>query len=303
MSIHPRVSIIVPNYNHASYLSKRLDSIFNQSFRDFEVIILDDCSTDDSKEIIEKYRGHEKVAHIVYNKENSGSTFLQWERGLNLSKGEWIWIAESDDWCELNFLDVVVPPSGSDVVLSFCGSLMYRENDIISYPPFLKFEQEVDGREFCTQHLSTGCYVYNASMAVFKKSCSRHIADVVNYKQCGDWHFWILISLKGSVKITGRVLNYFRKHSGDVSGRRWRDGTFHAEFIKIQKLLLEKAIVNSDSYQRALFFEYQKFDKCEFDPGVLDLLKSHYQTEIGSELFKLSIRHFVYRGLKLLNLR
>ena len=51
----PQVSVIVPNYNHAPYLRQRLDSIFNQNFQDFEVIILDDCSTDNSKEIIEEY--------------------------------------------------------------------------------------------------------------------------------------------------------------------------------------------------------------------------------------------------------
>ena len=61
----PRVSVIVPNYNHAPYLRQRLDSIFNQTFQDFEVIILDDCSTDNSKEVIEEYRNRSQVSHVV----------------------------------------------------------------------------------------------------------------------------------------------------------------------------------------------------------------------------------------------
>src|SRR6187549_2432119 len=96
------VSVIIPNYNHAKFLRQRLESVLNQSFRDFEVIILDDCSTDESFQVIEDYRAHPKVSHIVFNKENTGSTFIQWKKGIELAKGEWIWIAESDDWCELS---------------------------------------------------------------------------------------------------------------------------------------------------------------------------------------------------------
>ena len=96
----PQVSVIVPNYNHASYLRQRIESIINQTYQDFELIILDDCSTDHSKEIIESYRNHPRVNQIVYNTENSGSTFKQWNKGVELAEGECIWFAESDDWCE-----------------------------------------------------------------------------------------------------------------------------------------------------------------------------------------------------------
>ena len=104
----PAVSVIVPNYNHAPFLRRRLDSIFNQTYQDFEVIILDDCSSDNSKEIIEQYRNRPQITHIVYNEVNSGSPFKQWAKGFDLAKGEYIWIAESDDWAELNFLEETV---------------------------------------------------------------------------------------------------------------------------------------------------------------------------------------------------
>ena len=84
----PQVSVIVPNYNHALFLRQRLDSIFNQNFQDFEVIILDDCSTDNSKEIIEEYRNRPQVSHIVYNDTNSGSPFKQWAKGCDVARGE-----------------------------------------------------------------------------------------------------------------------------------------------------------------------------------------------------------------------
>ena len=69
-----KVAIILPNYNKSSYLEQRIESILNQSLRDFELIILDDCSPDNSKNIIENYQHHPKVYHIIYNEVNAGRT-------------------------------------------------------------------------------------------------------------------------------------------------------------------------------------------------------------------------------------
>ena len=73
----PTVSVIVPNYCHAPYLEQRIESILQQTFQDFELILLDDCSTDGSREILERYRNHPKVSGIFYNERNSGSPFKQ----------------------------------------------------------------------------------------------------------------------------------------------------------------------------------------------------------------------------------
>lgn len=103
---YPLVSVIVPNYNHASFLVERLESIYNQTYKNIEVILLDDCSTDNSREILSYYA--KKYAHktiTLFNDVNSQRVFRQWNKGLNVAKGELIWIAESDDYCELDFLE------------------------------------------------------------------------------------------------------------------------------------------------------------------------------------------------------
>lgn len=68
-------SVIIPNYNHAPYLHERIDSVLNQTFKDFEVILLDDKSQDDSCCILRSYENNPHVSHIVLNEQNSGSTF------------------------------------------------------------------------------------------------------------------------------------------------------------------------------------------------------------------------------------
>lgn len=99
-----KVSIIVPNYNHARFLRKRLDSIYNQTYKNIEVILLDDCSTDNSRQILEEYqKKYAAITKLVPNVKNSGSVFKQWQKGISLATGDLIWIAESDDWCDDNF--------------------------------------------------------------------------------------------------------------------------------------------------------------------------------------------------------
>src|ERR1700756_5018477 len=99
----PTVSVIVPNYNHARFLPKRIDSILRQSFQDFELILLDDCSTDDSRSILSQHASDPRV-RIEFNQVNSGSPFKQWNRGVGLARGQYIWIAESDDYADERFL-------------------------------------------------------------------------------------------------------------------------------------------------------------------------------------------------------
>ncbi len=76
----PAVSVIVPNYNHAPFLEQRIASILEQTFQDFELILIDDGSTDNSRDIMERYRSNPHVSHILFGESNSGSAFLQWNK-------------------------------------------------------------------------------------------------------------------------------------------------------------------------------------------------------------------------------
>lgn len=103
----PSNSVIMPNYNHALFIKQRIESVPNQSYQDFELIILDDCSSDNSREIIAQYRQNPKVIRIIYNQHKSGCVFKQWINGVVKAKGEFIWIVESDDLLDIN-LDIKI---------------------------------------------------------------------------------------------------------------------------------------------------------------------------------------------------
>jgi glycosyltransferase involved in cell wall biosynthesis len=228
----PKVSVIIPNYNHASYLDQRIVSVLNQTYGDFELIILDDRSTDNSRMVIEKYRSSSKISSIIFNEENSGSTFKQWQKGIALAKGEWIWIAESDDWCEPTFLSemMYLAEKYPDSVLAYCQSIIFYNNAIINKTTSDYVETNVAGREWLVTNMIGNCPLENASMAVFKRSEALSIIDqITRFKQCGDWYFWCQMARKGSVAISGKYLNYFRKHSSNVTSSSWSKGYYFTE--------------------------------------------------------------------------
>jgi len=276
------VSVIIPNYNHGKYLSERIESVLNQTFEDFEVIILDDCSPDDSRVVIEKYRHHPKVSQIVFNDENSGNTFKQWNKGFELARGQYIWIAESDDYCEPSFLANLVPclSEDEDIVLSYCQSLyMTDTGEIQGITNAAKMEQVLDGRKFVLDKMMGGNNIPNASMAVFRKSAIEKIpTDYMQMRYCGDWLFWTHLSVNGKVSISGKVLNYYRRHETIVANKAIAEGLDFIEGDKIFEVIRKfspsaKQIKNAAQQRIALYLQNRKIYEPSVDELVLDSLK------------------------------
>ncbi len=96
----PKVSVIIPVYNASRFLKKTIDSVLNQSFGDFEVVAIDDCSKDDSFKILESYKKRDKRIKVYQNSENIGVAQTR-NRGIELAEAEWIAFLDSDDyWAE-----------------------------------------------------------------------------------------------------------------------------------------------------------------------------------------------------------
>ncbi len=223
----PMVSVIVPNYCHASYLKERIDCILNQTFRNFELILLDDCSTDNSSEILLSYKNNPLVSHVIINEHNSGNTFLQWEKGVSLAKGKYIWIAESDDYADETFLDSMMSAfyMYPDCALVRSGSYMTNENGRIMFCNWDYWEEDmsihyISGKEYIRRNMLRFNYIYNASMVVFRKDVFQQIDKVYqNLQYTGDWQCWIELLVRGPICEYRRKLNYFRQHSNKVSAR------------------------------------------------------------------------------------
>ena len=228
-----KFSVIIPNYNHAEFLKERIDSVLSQTHSPAEVIILDDCSTDNSREIIETYRNNPAISHILYNPKNSESPFRQWKKGIQLAVGDWIWVAESDDIAKNLFLDKMTEliTENPDISFAYCDA--YIKNEMTGENPMNTFS-DIKNKKYQTDkwkhsHISPGdqelndslkweCTVNNVSSVLFNKTkLLETIDNIQQYRYHGDWLLYILLCQKGSIAYTPEILNTYRDHKGNHS--------------------------------------------------------------------------------------
>jgi glycosyltransferase involved in cell wall biosynthesis len=248
----PTVSIVVPNYNHARFLPQRIDSILKQTFQDFELILLDDASTDDSRSILSRYAADPRV-RIEFNQANSGSTFKQWNKGVGLSRGKYVWLAESDDYADERLLDrlVAILDAEPAVTFAYCQSWCASEDGRLDrladfYLDYLdpqrwKHDFRADGHEECRNYLVFTNTVPNASAVVFRRAVFEKAGGAdESLRICGDWKLWASMALDGQVAYVGEPLNYFRYHPATVRNKTRKGALDVAEYLHVIRWILER---------------------------------------------------------------
>jgi glycosyltransferase involved in cell wall biosynthesis len=247
----PAVSVVVPNYNHARYLRQRIDTILAQTYQDFELILLDDCSSDDSRAILQQYASEPRI-RLEFNEKNSGSTFKQWNRGVRLARGKYVWIAESDDYADPHFLERLVPALDADpaTVISYCRSWRVEGDRVDGFadplldpPDLLRWSSDfcANGEELCREYSVLANIVRNASSAVFRKSVYEQIGGAdESLRLCGDWKLWASIACCGRVCYTSDPLNYYRFHPGSAWGKSADAALEIAEVLHVVRYVMEK---------------------------------------------------------------
>ncbi len=237
--MYPLVTIIVPNYNHSRYLPRRLESIRNQTFTDYELIFLDDASTDDSLAvagpILEKMH-----AKIVLNPKNSGSPFIQWNRGVSMAKGQYVWLAESDDAADPDFLEVLTRELVQDptISVSCCQSRIINEHDepgrLLMPPGRWSEDYRNHGMEEIREQMIFGSRIPNASAVVFRRDIYLQVGGAdERMRLCGDWLLWLHMLTRGGIAYSAKPMNLFREHSSSVRSKTMKSETFVRERYQI----------------------------------------------------------------------
>lgn len=248
----PKVSVVIPNYNHARYLRQRIDSVLGQTYQDFEVILLDDCSKDDSRSILSEYARDPRV-RIEFNETNSGSTFKQWNKGVRLAQGKYVWIAESDDHADECFLErlVSVLEAEPEVTLAYCRSWQISEDDQKqgfgdSYLEYLDqrrwaMDFRADGREECRDYFVCSNTMPNASAVIFRKAIYEQVGGAdESLKLCGDWKLWAAMALEGRIAYVSEPLNYYRAHDASVRSKSKLTRLNVAEALQVIRWILDR---------------------------------------------------------------
>jgi len=291
----PTVSVIVPNYNYARHLQKRLDSIFNQTFKDFEVILLDDASTDNSIEILNKYADYADV-RIVRNEKNSGSPFRQWLKGIDLARADILWIAESDDICEPQFLETLLHAlQNPEVKLAYANSHVIDEQDRVTgdyvnceYLTSLsqtkwKKSYQVSATDEINDGLGVKDTILNISAVLFKRLefNEEFRKTLESMRIAGDWYFIVHAIKDGKVHYEAKKLNYHRRHSESVIGKAVSEKKiedFFREFCKVQQFVFHNYKLDDDFYKK--WESYLRKQWNDFCPGrPFEELQEYYPVD------------------------
>ena len=226
----PTVSVIVPNYNHARFLRRRIDTILDQTYSDFELILLDDYSTDESRAILREYASDPRV-RLEFNEVNSGSTYRQWNKGVRLAEGKYVWIAESDDYADERFLErlIEIIERREKIAFAFCRSWRVTEDDRLKGFEDAYLQSHYQGPyrwdvDFCAegQQEFQNNFLFinpvpNASAVVFRKAEYERVGGAdESMILCGDWKLWAAMALAGRIAYVSAPLNYYRLHHATV---------------------------------------------------------------------------------------
>jgi glycosyltransferase involved in cell wall biosynthesis len=229
--VSPRVSVIVPSYNHASYLRQCLESVLAQDFEDFEIVLVDDVSKDESVEVARSFKDKRLQVHL--NEQNLG-TYATQNRALDLARGEFVAVLNSDD-------------------LWRPGKLR-RQMDLWAKHPEAKLcytlgEQiDPDGKVMeCDQHLHWPREEIQ-DLFPFLLSSNRLLASSVMFRRgelrfeeslrySGDWVGWLTLAENGKMVCVDRALTAWRQHPTNSYTRSQR--------VTLEEIRVRKAILSA----------------------------------------------------------
>jgi glycosyltransferase involved in cell wall biosynthesis len=264
----PRISVIIPNYNYARYLPHRIATILAQELPVWEIIFLDDASTDNSLEVAERLLQDCGINYrIVPNKKNSGSVFAQWMKGVELARGDIVWIAEADDWASARFTKVAGAAfRDPEVVLSYTQSNQVTEDSTFLATHYLDYVADIDcerwrrpfvndGKAELNEGFSVKNTIPNVSGVLMRRDAlaatlSGHFPEIRAYRVAGDWCAYVHIAALGKIAFDPRPLNYHRRHVGSVTVSQFTQADWD-EIARMQARVRELAEVSSENVSKA----------------------------------------------------
>jgi glycosyltransferase involved in cell wall biosynthesis len=226
----PRVSVIVPNFNYVQYLPARLRSIVTQSYKPYEIIFLDDCSSDRSVEVARDILEPAAIPFRIIRNDTNQGVYRQWLRGLREAAGDLVWIAEADDDCSPALLETLVPAFAMpDVTLAYCQSRQIDGTGREIARDYLAWTEDVDATKWRQAYVRRGIDEVRDSLAIKntipnvsavlmrKPDLSEIASQLVTLRNAGDWLVYVHLLERGDLAFYPAVLNYHRRHGGSVT--------------------------------------------------------------------------------------
>jgi len=209
-----KVSVLLPIYNGQRFLKRAIDSILNQTFKDFELIIINDGSTDKTRDILLQYEGSPNIQ--VFHKQNEGVTKTL-NMAFSLSQGEYITFLSHDDWWlpyKLEREVKVMDACSKKIGVVYSNFYKYYEASKTAKPIFAS--------PTAKEHIRNKCGL-NISSSIIRRSALLHLQKRDGYvldqtmKDCIDWDLWIRLAQICYFKHIPQLLTYYSIHKKQMS--------------------------------------------------------------------------------------
>ena len=206
----PLVSVIIPTYNHAPYLGEAIQSVLRQTYENYEIIVVDDGSTDNTREVVAKFG--EKIRYI--QQDNQGLSAAR-NTGIRAAKGELIGLLDADDLYEPEFMETLVPilESDSEIDGVYCSA---RTVDIENNPLPQLIGRGLPPNQFRNSLLRGGFFPPLCMFA--RKYCYEELGLFdLSFQGCADWDIWLRMSTRYHIVGIDRTLTRYRIEPNSMS--------------------------------------------------------------------------------------
>ncbi len=234
-----QVSVIIPTYNRAQRLGKAIDSVLAQSHQDFELIVVDDGSEDNTDELIENYN-----SDIVYiRQENSGAAAAR-NRGIEKARYNLLAFLDSDDWFAENKLKTQIEAMNRNpsCLISHTNEIWYRNGQILNQ----KLKHRKSSGDIFAQSLEL-CAVGMSTIMIHKEIFDRYGFFDEGYPCCEDYEFWLRISAEEKFLLVEEPLTLKDGGRDDQLSAIYRTGMDKFRIKAIMKTLASGMLTEEQS--------------------------------------------------------
>jgi teichuronic acid biosynthesis glycosyltransferase TuaG len=235
----PKVSVIMPCYNHQKYIDTAIRSVLNQSYNNFELIIVDDKSSDGSIDKIEHYRKIDDRIISLYHKNNMGASSCR-NDAIKKADGDFIAFCDADDvWLNDKLeIQIELMTNRCNKDLLYCDSLIIDSSGSITGNNFSDYYQPFTGSKSAVFHKLCITNFINLSTVLLKKECADRIGYFdIDVRYVEDWLFWVSLAKYYDFYYLSRPLVKYRVHENS-SNLKYRDLLLNR--IKVYLAIIER---------------------------------------------------------------
>ena len=283
---NPLVSVIIPTYNNAKYIGESIGLVLKQTYRNLEIIVVDDGSTDNTREILDPYIKKKYIKYIYQENRKQGAAR---NNGIRHSQGELIALLDSDDLWLPEKLELQVPLFvDKEVGLVYAGCIWFNDNRIVKTTNFSRF---CKGYIFDDLFNSDKCFIPNSS-AVIRKSCLEEIDSIngsdpywedLSCVSSEDYHFFLRLTHKFKADYVPKHLFRYRLHNANSSKDKIKNLMATIVTIKnisnLYNIPAKRTRMKNSRYFLSIGYNYRKTNKLKALNYYFKSMRYHFRFE------------------------